>query len=113
MPEPTPRQDKTAIFKLFEASLSDDQRQILLKHPDLLSPELISQLYQASLERISAYRIEPISSCKDTAVDDEEEATPKRPRKMVNSWMAFRCKLYLLHDIGSASVNNKKHTTHL
>lgn len=85
MPEETPSQDKIAIFKLFEASLSHSQRQILFKHPDLLSPELIGQLYQASLERVSAHHVELDFPC--------DEVTPRKPRKMVNSWMAFRCKL--------------------
>lgn len=113
MPEQTSSQDKAAIFKIFEASLSSEQRQILLKHPDLLSPELVNQLYQASLERISAQHIEPGFTCRDMGIDDDGEVTPKKPRKMVNSWMAFRCKLSLQCAIKSNSTDNPKHTTHL
>lgn len=98
MSEQEKSKDKAEIFKLFEISLSNDQRHILLKHPDILSPELISQLYQASLERMSAQHIGPTFPRENVAIDDGGEATSKKPRKMVNSWMAFRCRWPLLCD---------------
>lgn len=86
-------EERSDIFKLFEASLSEDQRRLLLRHPDILNPELIGQLYQASLERLPAEITDPTIPLHDNANEDFERLTTKKPRKMVNSWMTFRCKI--------------------
>lgn len=85
-------EDKAAVFKVFEASLSDDQRQLLLRYPDILSPDLISQLYQASLERLPIEDSDSMMSPDCFRLEGSRECVAKKPRKKVNSWMAFRCK---------------------
>lgn len=88
-------EDRSAVFKIFEESLSDVQRQLLLRNPDLLNPELIGQLYRASLERLPTRVTEPPFSEGDDSIGELRELreiATKRSRKMVNSWMTFRCK---------------------
>jgi len=84
--------DKLASFNKFEASLSQDQRHFLLQHPNLLSPDMVGALYQASLDKVSHEAVSTINTSVTSSMDKRIQSSPRKPRKVVNSWMAFRCK---------------------
>lgn len=88
--------ERSAMFKIFEESLSGDQRHFLLRYPELLNPELVALLYRASLERLTVENGDLTASLSTLPTSDLGRSTTSKRRKMVNSWMTFRCKLQIL-----------------
>ncbi|KAK5312171.1 hypothetical protein LTR70_008351 [Exophiala xenobiotica] len=82
--------DKLVFFHKFEISLSQDQRHFLLQHPDLLSPDMVGALYQASLDRAPHEAVSTKDASPTSFMNKRTQASPRKPRKVVNSWMAFR-----------------------
>lgn len=88
--------DKLVIFKQFESTLSDEQRHLLLQNPDLLSPDVVSAFYQASLDNVAQERTSATKASAISSTKRHVQSPMKKPRKVVNSWMAFRCKTRLM-----------------
>lgn len=86
--------NKIALFEQFESTLSSDQRQFLMQNPDLVSPDVVGVLYQASLNRIVQSQFETNSNVANSVPKDQGKVTERKPRKVVNSWMAFRCESF-------------------
>ncbi|KAK5950311.1 hypothetical protein OHC33_008530 [Knufia fluminis] len=82
--------DKLVIFKQFESTLSDEQRHLLLQNPDLLSPDVVSAFYQASLDNVAQERTSATKASAISSTKRHVQSPMKKPRKVVNSWMAFR-----------------------
>ena len=83
--------DKHVLFGHFENTLSSQQRHFLLQNPDLLHPDLVGALYQASLSRLSQDQLDVTDRTEGLGRSRPLQSSEKKPRKVVNSWMAFRC----------------------
>jgi len=73
-----------------------DQRHFLIQNPDLLSPDVVGSLYQASLDRVTTGKVSTRNATATSSINKQTGNSPKKPRKVVNSWMAFRCKSLLM-----------------
>lgn len=95
--------NKIVLFARFERSLSNFQRQFLLQNPDLISPDVVGALFRTSLDGTPHERKKTLDSVDPPVTKIHSQHATKKARKVVNSWMAFRCKysLYVYDIIGS------------